>query len=347
MSKHSRRWVAAAHCPFLHLSVSFLSRASRPILPPYPSPDRSAPPFRAARRAHGASGAFISTQALLALALAVLLLRSYISRQAAGGQAWAALFPWGCALFASQAGVAPRLVVGRAGEVAIREGARQVAIGEGARQVAIGEGSGGWVDSAAALGTVDSEAAGAGASDAVARRVDAGEAAGAGRVAEQQGPWLKAATAGAAEADGSISTVDASDGSTSAGSNSSGAGGPSEAAEQAEQAACECAALSEEDVRAWQAEEHTSRGAEVLRAVWEERRGYVWPVWGLCVASGGCVWPVGAMVGDWEGDLMSLCGGDALISSPPLPAFSTIPAALCVRRAVLDANERPFDNGCR
>ncbi|CAI7731208.1 unnamed protein product [Closterium sp. NIES-53] len=191
---------------------------------------------------------------------------------AAPGQAWSALVPWGCALYASQAGVAARIMVGCAGEVPI------------------GEGKGGWADSAAASSTLQSEAAGA-ASEQRGAGLSGGEggaAGGAGRLVEQQGPSIKEESAGGAgggdqpahsaavgaaavevtdgastavgASDGSIATVDASHGSTSAGSNSGKAGGSSEAAEQAEQAACEGAALTEEAVRAWQAEEHAAFG---------------------------------------------------------------------------------------
>ncbi|CAI5495313.1 unnamed protein product [Closterium sp. Naga37s-1] len=77
--------------------------------------------------------------------------------------------------------------------------------------------------------------------------------------------------------------------------------------------------------------------------------------WGLCVASGGYVWPVGAMCGqwglwgDWQGDLISLCSG---VLSSHLQRFAPFQrvllcSPLCVRRAALDANGRAFDNGCR
>ncbi|CAI5495312.1 unnamed protein product [Closterium sp. Naga37s-1] len=106
---------------------------------------------------------------------------------AAPGQAWSALVPWGCALYASQAGVAARLVVGWAGEVPI------------------GEGAVGWGDSAAASGAADPEAAGAGAFEqrgAGSSGGEAGEAGGAGRLVEQQGPLIKEESPGAAGGSG-------------------------------------------------------------------------------------------------------------------------------------------------
>ncbi|CAI5500594.1 unnamed protein product [Closterium sp. Naga37s-1] len=307
------------HCPFPRLSCSLPSRASPVPTHPFPRSFRAS--FPAARRAHGTSGAFVSTQALLALALALLLLRSYISRQAAPGQAWSALVPWGCALYASQAGVAARVVVGRAGEVAI------------------GEGEGGWADSAAASSTLQSEAAaatseqrGAGSSGG-----EAGAAGGAGRLVEQQGPLIKEESAGAAgrgdqpadpaavggaavgvtegastavgALDGAIPTVDASNCSMSAGSNGSEAGGSSEAAEQA---ACEGAALTEEDVRARQAEEHAAFGRVQVEGGWE---------------------------GKAEGKGVE--GGQGGV------AEAGVNEEVCFTVRALDANGSAFDNGCR
>ncbi|CAI5994571.1 unnamed protein product [Closterium sp. NIES-64] len=275
------------------------------------------------RRAHGTSVALVSTQALLALTLALLLLRSYISRQAAPSQAWSALFPWGCALSASQAGVAARLVVGRAGEVAI------------------GEGAGGWGDTAAASGSVDPDAAGAGASEQRGAGSSGGEApgeaGGAGRLVEQQGrPSIKEESAGAAGGgdqpahsaavgaaavgvtdgastaigvlDGAIPTVDASNGSMSAASNGSEAGVSSVAAELAEHAACEGAALTEEDVRAWQAEEHVAFGHVEVE-------------------------------GGVEGKGVE--GGQGGV------AEARVNEEVCFTVRALDANGRAFDNGCR
>ncbi|CAI5990877.1 unnamed protein product [Closterium sp. NIES-65] len=313
------------HCLFLRLSCSLPSRASPPKSPP-PAPfSPIVPPrhFPAGRRAHGTSVALVSTQALLALTLALLLLRSYISRQAAPSQAWSALFPWGCALSASQAGVAARLVVGRAGEVAI------------------GEGAGGWGDTAAASGSVDPDAAGAGASEQRGAGSSGGEApgeaGGAGRLVEQQGrPSIKEESAGAAGGgdqpahsaavgaaavgvtdgastaigvlDGAIPTVDASNGSMSAASNGSEAGVSSVAAELAEHAACEGAALTEEDVRAWQAEEHVAFGHVEVE-------------------------------GGVEGKGVE--GGQGGV------AEARVNEEVCFTVRALDANGRAFDNGCR
>ncbi|CAI5979743.1 unnamed protein product [Closterium sp. NIES-65] len=353
------------------------------------------------RRAHGTSVAFVSTQALLALTLALLLLRSYISRQAAPSQAWSALFPWGCALSASQAGVAARLVVGRAGEVAI------------------GEGAGGWGDTAAASGSVDPDAAGVGASEQRGAGSSGGEApgeaGGAGRLVEQQGrPSIKEESAGAAGGgdqpahsaavgaaavgvtdgastaigvlDGAIPTVDASNGSMSAASNGSEAGVSSVAAELAEHAACEGAALTEEDVRAWQAEEHVAfghveveggvegKGVEggqggvaearvneevcfTVRGEWGQcvaSGGNVWPVgamcgqWGLCVASGGNVWPVGAMCGQWGLCVASGgCGGTgkSLLAPARQRAFLVALVALQRRQGSTDARTDAHKGG--
>ncbi|GJP49150.1 hypothetical protein CLOM_g8400 [Closterium sp. NIES-68] len=207
----------------------------------------------------GASGAFVSTQALLAFALSLLLLRSYNSRRAVRGEPWLAVFPWGCALQGTEGGVAGRLVVGRGGGAAVEEGA----VGGGGSE---DDGVDGGGDSSG--GGDATEASDTRQVPAVAAAAVTGDALAATTVAMEEG----GVSGNTRTSDGAIPAVGASQPTIAAAGASAdianallgrnASTGPSESEPKrapTDQSACD-SAVAEEDVRRGREEEQAAFG---------------------------------------------------------------------------------------